>query len=348
MAINHTTTDPYNAPKMIITNNGYVGIGRTDPTNIFQVGSGNKLRIANNNTDYTIIGAGEGPELYTRIVLFGINSTDPGFGGTGNILYLSGNGGKQIFFTQTLSSTEERMRIGNNGNIAIGTRDTTTYKLNVNGTINATSVLVGGSPISGSKWTNNTEDATKIYYNGGNVGIGNTNPQGRLHIGTDAVTNSGYGEIVIGINNGSGSRTTKMGWDSEFYYNLCGDYVSGGQNVWATKQIRCHWTAPTNSLVIYPNGGISIPFGINIGAINDGGNIAKLWVYASDINGCSANFKHPNNSQGIGIAYDGLVALGFNDNQDIVMRPRGTGMFQVTGSTFSQTINGGYYGTEDI
>jgi hypothetical protein len=42
-----TGTDPLQAPKMIITNNGYVGVGRTDPTNIFQVGSGNKLRIAN-------------------------------------------------------------------------------------------------------------------------------------------------------------------------------------------------------------------------------------------------------------------------------------------------------------
>jgi hypothetical protein len=160
--------------------NGNIGIGRTDPTNIFQIGSGNKLRIANNNTDFTIIGTGEAPELHTRIVLFGVNSTDPGFGGTGNILYLSGNGGTHIFFTQTLSGQTERMRIGNNGNVAIGTTDTATYKLNVNGTINATSILVGGSSV-GSKWTTAT-DTTKIYYNGGNVGIGTTNPQAKLDV----------------------------------------------------------------------------------------------------------------------------------------------------------------------
>jgi hypothetical protein len=62
------------------------------------------------------------------------------------------------------------MRIGNNGNVAIGTTDTATYKLNVNGTINATSILVGGSSI-GSKWTG----TTNIYNTAlGNVGIGTT------------------------------------------------------------------------------------------------------------------------------------------------------------------------------
>ncbi len=58
-------------------------------------------------------------------------------------------------------------------------------------------------------------------------------------------------------------------------------------------------------------------------------NTAKLLVSGSDDNYCSALFYHPNLSQGIGITYDGLRALGFNTNQDIVMRPRGSGMFIV-------------------
>jgi hypothetical protein len=54
----------------------------------------------------------------------------------------------------------------------------------VNGTLNATNVLVGGNPISGSKWTTAT-DATRIYYNTGNVGIGTIAPQTKLHISDD-------------------------------------------------------------------------------------------------------------------------------------------------------------------
>jgi hypothetical protein len=46
-------------------------------------------------------------------------------------------------------------------------------------------------------------------------------------------------------------------------------------------------------------------------------------------------FYHPNRTQGIGIVYDGLRALGANANQNIVMRPRGTGTFQVEGTGMS-------------
>jgi hypothetical protein len=138
--------------------------------------------------------------------------------------------------------------------------------VDINGDLNigqGCSYRVGGSAITGSKWTTS---GTTINYGLGNVGIGNTNPQGRLHIGTDAL-NQGFGEILIGANNGSGSRTTKMGWDSEFYYNLCGDYTGGGQNSWASKQIRCYWTAPTNSLYIDGDGRAYTPNGITAGNV---------------------------------------------------------------------------------
>jgi hypothetical protein len=46
-------------------------------------------------------------------------------------------------------------------------------------------ILIGGNPITGgSKWTTAT-DATRIYYNTGNVGIGTNNPQTKLHIRDD-------------------------------------------------------------------------------------------------------------------------------------------------------------------
>ena len=58
---------------------------------------------------------------------------------------------------------------------------------------------------------------------------------------------------------------------------------------------------------------------------------AKLLVGGSDGSGISAYFYHPNHTQGIGIVYHGL--WGLSANQNIVMRPRGTGTFQVSGNT---------------
>ena len=61
--------------------------------------------------------------------------------------------------------------------------------------------------------------------------------------------------------------------------------------------------------------------------------MTKLRVWASDNDGIVATFKHPNDSQGIGIRYDGLSAIGNAANQNIIMRPRGTGSFSVENPT---------------
>ena len=179
--------------------NGNVGIGRTDPTNILQIGSGNRLRIANNNADFTIIGTGDTPELHTRIFMGGINYTEPFYGGTGNLYMFSGNGGKHLFITQTTTTETERMRIGNNGNVAIGTTDTATYKLNVAGDINVSGAFrVGGTALANS-WSAGTP-ATDIYYSAGNVNIGTATSQssyklnvsGNTYVANTLVFNNSY------------------------------------------------------------------------------------------------------------------------------------------------------------
>jgi hypothetical protein len=48
------------------------------------------------------------------------------------------------------------------GNIGVGILPSSTYKIDVNGSINATSVLINGSNITGSKWTTGTP-STNIY-----------------------------------------------------------------------------------------------------------------------------------------------------------------------------------------
>jgi hypothetical protein len=86
------------------------------------------------------------------------------------------------------STTNLQLSTGYNflvgGSVGIGTTNHATYKVDVNGTLNATNLLINGNTVSGSKWTTTT-DVTRIYYNTGNVGIGTTNPLTKLHVRDD-------------------------------------------------------------------------------------------------------------------------------------------------------------------
>jgi hypothetical protein len=74
---------------------------------------------------------------------------------------------------------------------------------------------------------------------------------------------------------------------------------------------------------IASNGNVNMGEILTIGSINGSTGYVKLQVYASDNDRLVARFSHPNNTQGIGIAWDGLLALGTNPSQEINIRARG-------------------------
>jgi len=105
--------------KLIISPIGNVGIGTPTPNNILQIGNAGRLRIANNTSDYTILGTADTDDTTnTKIELSG-NTRSGSAGASGTISYVATNtDGYHKFIT---NSTAERVRITASGNVGIGT-----------------------------------------------------------------------------------------------------------------------------------------------------------------------------------------------------------------------------------
>ena len=92
-------------------------------------------------------------------------------------------------------------------------------------------------------------------------------------------------------------------------------------------------TTPSTKLDIY-DGQFKIGYSTQ-GAFD---KTVRMLVYGGDDNEIIASFKHPNNSQGIGIRWDGIRALGNGSqsvgtgNQGIALMPLGTGAVAVSGN----------------
>jgi hypothetical protein len=138
-------------------------------------------------------------------------------GGAGQGFAIGVNGG-QSSFEVTGSNHNAFFR----GNVGIGTA-TPAYKLDVAGTINATSILVNGAPLSGvSQWTTG---GANINYATGNVGIGVPTPTEKLEVsGNIKATNN----IAFGGNFGiqshagglkMGAFAGGLGWDIQMVDN---------------------------------------------------------------------------------------------------------------------------------
>ena len=167
-------------------NAGNVGIGTTSPQRTLDLGTSGQLTFGNNG--YSSTGS-PGLFWYTDNINYGIYKSAGTWSAPNyqqlTLAWQTGvviDGGNQHGRSGTILQPS-------GGNVGIGTI-TPTFKLDVNGEINATGLRINGTPISaGSQWTSGTSN---ISYNAGNVGIGTTNPNAKLEVaGNLSVTGTG-------------------------------------------------------------------------------------------------------------------------------------------------------------
>jgi hypothetical protein len=164
--------------RLRITSNGYVGIGGT-PSNILQVGNGGRLRIANNDTDYSLIGASDTDNnSNVGIKISGVSSA------SGGVIEYLANPGSSIFSHKFYSDVNTvGMTINNSG-----------YTLDVNGSINLANgnFYINGNPISGGNnvqnpMTNSLDANNYSIVNVSSLAIGTAVPTQQLDVRGNAI-----------------------------------------------------------------------------------------------------------------------------------------------------------------
>jgi hypothetical protein len=117
----------------------------------------------------------------------GIGSTVPAYkldvSGTVKATAFIGNGAQLTGISSSQWTTTGNDISYTTGNVGVGTTASATHKLDVLGTVRATSFVGNGAGLTGlpssSQWTTSSPN---IYFTGGNVGIGTNNPQYTLDV----------------------------------------------------------------------------------------------------------------------------------------------------------------------
>src|SRR5215208_3295624 len=203
-----------NSERMRLTPAGELLIGTTAPV------TGTRLRVAGGGATINNVAIGtdappgiDYPEQDRTI----------GVTGTSHTLRLQSPNAVALHTGPSGTTTEENQRLTVNtaGNVGIGTT-TPAHKLDVAGTINATSVNAGtidatdvrknGSSLTSSQWSNVTDG---ISYGIGNVGIGAVSPSYKLNVdGAMNATSINAGTIDATDVRTNGSSLVSSQWTS--------------------------------------------------------------------------------------------------------------------------------------
>ena len=259
--------------RMAIKGSGNVGIGTTSPNNLLNL----SRNVANGDVAAYIqnFNADTGSTNETASLKFA-HGNDGVVGYVGGKLVCGKEGdfetsianikGNLQFYTASGTSLDsdvnniERMRITSGGNVGIGT-NSPTEKLHIKSTTSGSFIRFednGGSGVYVGSRSNDLEfyagnSEKMVILSGGNVGIGITNPQDKLHVNGDAIISSTrFGDFAVGSLNTTGYAIANVAASTngqsaivEFvasgnnggYYNVVYSCYNGGGVWYYTKNV---------------------------------------------------------------------------------------------------------------
>ena len=347
-------------PNVFSIMGGNVGIGATAPQVALDI-SGGQTRIAGGNIhayDTLHIGTNTHPvitieDVGSGVGYLGVSGRQTVLGGEADIDFKTG-----IDFSNGpfISGTSRLFIEGSTGKIGIGTT-APSEALHVVGNIYASgNITCGGTCGTGSGGSSQWDNITGgINYAGGNVGIGTITPRGKLDILTSGTDNTS-GDVINGLvltgptassysgmlfiqsndnqaadKGGSiafGGRRTDADTNGYYFGSITGakeNSISDDYSGYLKFNTRTGWNTDSEVMRLTSVGDVAI------GTTNPTGKLTV--VNSSDtVDPTIARFFANNLSQGIGIGYNSIQAIGSNTDQDILITPKGSGYILMNGN----------------